>query len=54
MNRIHMIALGDIEALETLYEEYKVKVYRLALSMLGDTYLAADIAYTTKTIPSTL
>ena len=47
MNHIHMIALGDIEALETLYEEYKVKVYRLALSLLGDTYLAEDVTQET-------
>lgn len=47
MNHICKIALGDISALEALYEQHKVRVYRLALSMLGDTYLAEDVTQET-------
>ena len=47
MNYIHKIAMGDMESLETLYEQHKVRVYRLALSMLGDSYLAEDVTQET-------
>lgn len=47
MNYIHKIAMGDMEALETLYEQHKIRVYRLALSMLSDTYLAEDVTQET-------
>lgn len=36
-----------MESLETLYEQHKVRVYRLALSMLGDSYLAEDVTQET-------
>ena len=47
MNYIHKIAIGDMEALEALYETHKVRVYRLALSILGDPYLAEDVTQET-------
>lgn len=47
MNYIHKIAMGDMEALEALYEAHKVRVYRLALSILGDPYLAEDVTQET-------
>lgn len=33
MNRIKQIAGGDMQALEALYEAYKIPVYRLAFSL---------------------
>lgn len=47
MNHIRQIALGNMEALTTIYEQHKAKVYRLALSMLGDPYLAEDVTQET-------
>lgn len=47
MNHICKIASGDMAALEMLYEQYKVRVYRLALSMLQDPYLAEDVTQET-------
>ncbi len=47
MNRIQQIGRGDMEALIQVYEKYKVRIYRLALSMLGDTYLAEDVTQET-------
>ena len=47
MNRIHKIALGDMASLETLYEQHKVRVFRLALSILGDMHLAEDVTQET-------
>lgn len=47
MNLIRKIARGDVGALEQLYERYKTGVYRLALSLTGDPYLAEDITQDT-------
>ena len=47
MNRIHKIALGDMASLEALYEQHKIRVLRLALSMLGDIHLAEDVTQET-------
>ena len=47
MNRIHKIALGDMASLEALYEQHKIRVFRLALSMLGDIHLAEDVTQET-------
>lgn len=47
MNRMHKIALGDMASLEALYEQHKIKVFRLALSMLGDIHLAEDVTQET-------
>ena len=47
MNLIHRIAKGDREALEKLYEQHKTGVYRLALSLTKDIYLAEDITQET-------
>ncbi len=43
MNLIKQVAAGNMEAMQALYEMYKAKVYRLALSMVKDTYRAEDI-----------
>lgn len=47
MNLLPKIARGDIHALEQLYEQYKTGVYRLALSLTADLYLAEDITQDT-------
>ena len=47
MNLIRKISRGDTSALEQLYEQYKTKVYRLALSLSGDPHLAEDITQDT-------
>lgn len=47
MNLLPKIAQGDIHALELLYEQYKTRVYRLALSLTADPYLAEDITQET-------
>ena len=47
MNLLPKIAQGDLQALELLYEQYKTKVYRLALSLTADPYLAEDITQET-------
>lgn len=47
MNLIRKIARGDTGALEQLYERHKTNVYRLALSLSGDPYLAEDITQDT-------
>lgn len=38
---------GDLHALELLYEQQKTRIYRLALSITGDPYLAEDITQET-------
>ena len=38
MSLIKKIAAGDVRALERLYEQLGTRVYRLAMSILGDTY----------------
>ena len=47
MNRIRKIALGDMASLEALYKQHKSRVFRLALSMLGDIHLAEDVTQET-------
>ena len=47
MKLLPQIARGDLHALELLYEQQKTKVYRLVLSMTGDSYLAEDITQET-------
>lgn len=47
MNLLPQIARGDIRALELLYQEQKTRIYRLALSLTGDPYLAEDITQDT-------
>ncbi len=47
MKLIPKIARGDIYALELLYKQQKTRVYRLILSMTGDSYLAEDITQET-------
>lgn len=47
MNLIRKIARGDTAALEQLYERHKTGVYRLALSLTNDPYLAEDITQDT-------
>lgn len=47
MNLIRQIAAGNQEALETLYQNYKTSVFRIALSVLGDTFLAEDVTQET-------
>ncbi|MCM1091863.1 MAG: RNA polymerase sigma factor [Butyrivibrio sp.] len=42
MNLVKRVAVGDREALEQLYLSYKTKVFRLALAILGDCFLAED------------
>ncbi len=42
MSLMNRIADGDREALGQLYESYKTKVFRVALSILGDCFLAED------------
>lgn len=47
MSYMIRIAQGDMEALKTLYETYKVPVYRQALAMTGSRELAEDITQDT-------
>ena len=47
MNLLPKIARGDLQALELLYQQHKTKVYRLALSLTADPYLAEDITQET-------
>ena len=47
MSLIKKIAAGDVRALERLYEQLGTRVYRLAMSILGDTYGAEDIVQET-------
>lgn len=47
MSLINRIAKGDMGALEGLYNEYKTFVFRIALTILKDTYLAEDAAQET-------
>lgn len=47
MKLLPKIARGDLQALELLYEQQKTRVYRLALSITGDSYLAEDITQET-------
>lgn len=47
MKLLPQIAKGNLHALELLYEQQKNKVYRLVLSMTGDSYLAEDITQET-------
>lgn len=47
MHCIQQISRGDMEAMAQIYEQHKVWVYRLALSLLGDVYLAEDVTQET-------
>lgn len=47
MKLLPQIARGDLHALELLYEQQKTRIYRLALSITADTYLAEDITQET-------
>ncbi|MDE7222216.1 MAG: RNA polymerase sigma factor [Acetatifactor sp.] len=47
MSDIVKIAQGDMAALKTLYETYKIPVYRLAFAMTGNRELAEDITQDT-------
>lgn len=47
MKLLPKIAKGDLHALELLYEQQKIKVYRLILSITGDSCLAEDITQET-------
>ena len=47
MNRIKQIAGGDMQALEALYEAYKIPVYRLAFSLTKNREAAEDITQDT-------
>ena len=47
MKLLPQIAQGDLHALELLYDRQKTRVYRLVLSMTGDSYLAEDITQET-------
>lgn len=42
MGLINQIADGNMKALERLYTEHKTYAFRIALSILNDTYLAED------------
>jgi len=43
MNLIPRIAQGDMQALALLYREQRDRIFRLALSLLGDAQLAEDV-----------
>lgn len=47
MNYIKEIASGDFFALKALYKEYHTKVYRIALCILRDPFLAKEVAQET-------
>lgn len=47
MSLIQKIARGDMDALAKLYEKHKTSVYRVALSLTADPYLAEDITQET-------
>lgn len=47
MNLIDRIAKGDDAALEKLFLMYKTKVFRVALAILSDPYLAEDVVQET-------
>lgn len=47
MNLMKRIAAGDKEALEKLYLLYKTKVFRMALAILDDCFLAEDVVQET-------
>lgn len=47
MKLLPKIARGDLHALELLYAQKKTSVYRLVLSMIGDSFLAEDITQET-------
>lgn len=47
MNCIKKIAQGDMDALQNLYEMYKIPVYRLVFSMTKNRDLAEDITQDT-------
>lgn len=43
MNLIGRVAEGDVKALETLYLKYRVNVFRFALTIVEDVFLAEDV-----------
>ena len=47
MKLLPKIARGDLHALERLYVQQKTRVYRLVLSITGDSFLAEDITQET-------
>lgn len=47
INLIDRIAKGDDAALEKLFLMYKTKVFRVALAILSDPYLAEDVVQET-------